>query len=73
MVQLCEVLGKNVRQVVDDYVDKNPQDEYRQVPLAFEEYRELAPPRHPHILVQLACPREEAAAWLMHVTTLDPL
>lgn len=40
VVQLCEVLGKNVTQVVDHYVANSPVDEFRQVPIAFEEYRE---------------------------------
>jgi hypothetical protein len=38
VVQLCECMGKTVSKVVDDYVAQSPMDEFRHVPLGFEEY-----------------------------------
>eukprot|EP00281_Chroomonas_sp_CCMP1168_P027652 CAMPEP_0206246454 /NCGR_PEP_ID=MMETSP0047_2-20121206/19271_1 /ASSEMBLY_ACC=CAM_ASM_000192 /TAXON_ID=195065 /ORGANISM="Chroomonas mesostigmatica_cf, Strain CCMP1168" /LENGTH=289 /DNA_ID=CAMNT_0053671885 /DNA_START=243 /DNA_END=1109 /DNA_ORIENTATION=+ len=38
VVQLCEVMGKTVTKCVDDFVQLNPVDEFRHVPLGFEEY-----------------------------------
>lgn len=48
VVHLCEILGKNVTQVVDEYVALSPVDEFRQVPVAFEEFCEEHLP-FPHL------------------------
>jgi hypothetical protein len=49
VVQLCECMGKSVTKVVDDYVAQSPVDEFRHVPLGFEEYRTIPQSCFPQI------------------------